>query len=112
MELGGPEKLSYNQIIDVISRTYGLRRLKAHLPLPLMRLIVWGMEKILPHPPATQQQLNMLSFDNVAESNSVEREFEFIPSPLEGNIEYVKAISRWDSLRILAGFMPKRIRDH
>ncbi|PKB65721.1 MAG: hypothetical protein BZY82_07435 [SAR202 cluster bacterium Io17-Chloro-G3] len=112
LEIGGPDKLSYNQIVDVISRTYGLRRFKAHLPLALMRLIVWGMEKILPNPPATRQQLNMLSFDNVAKSNSLERAFEFKPSPLEGNIQYVEAISRWDSLQILAGFMPKRIRDH
>lgn len=112
LELGGPEKLSYNQIVDVVSRSCGLRRFKAHLPLALMRLIVWGMEKILPHPPATLQQLNMLSFDNVAEGNLVEKEFGFIPSPLEGNIQYVETISRWDSLRILAGFMPKRIRDH
>ena len=112
LEIGGPETLSYNQIVDVIARTYGLRRFKARLPLTLMRLIAWAMEKILPPPAVTQHQLNMLAFDNVAESNSVEKVFEFKPMALEGNIPYVESISRWDSLRILAGFMPKRIRDH
>ena len=112
IEIGGPEHLSYNQILDTIARTYRIRRLKAHLPLAVMRRMVWLMERTLPSPPATGHQLDMLAIDNIAQLDTVERTFGFAPRPLEGNIDYIRSISRWEALRIALGFMPKRIRDH
>ncbi len=112
VEIGGPEQSTYDEIIDVIIRTYRLRRLKVHVPLTVMRKIVWLMERALPQPPATLQQLDMLAFDNVAQVDTVERVFGFKPRSLEGSIDYIRSISRWDGLRIALGFMPKRIRDH
>ena len=112
IEIGGPEHLSYDQIIDTIARTYRLRRLRAHVPLAVMRKIVWLMERVLPSPPATLHQLDMLAIDNVAQVETVEEVFGFKPRPLGGNIDYIRAISRWDALRIVAGFMPKSVRDH
>ena len=70
------------------------------------------MEKTLPHPPATLHQLDMLAIDNVAELDVVERAFGFTPRPLEGNIDYIRQISLADGLKMLLGFMPRRIRDH
>ncbi|MCZ6891785.1 MAG: complex I NDUFA9 subunit family protein [Chloroflexi bacterium] len=112
IEIGGPEHLSYNQILDTIARTYNIRRIKAHLPLVVMRRIVWLMERTLPSPPATGHQLDMLAIDNIAELDTVERTFGFKPRRLEGNIDYIRSISRWEALRIALGFMPKRVRDH
>ena len=112
IEIGGPEHVSYDQIIDAIVSTYRLRRLRAHVPLAVMRKMVWLMERALPSPPATLQQLDMLAIDNVAQVETVEEVFGFKPRPLGGNIDYIRAISRWDALRIVAGFMPKSIRDH
>ena len=112
IEIGGPEQLSYNQILDTIARTYRIRRLKAHLPLAVMRRMVWLMERTLPSPPATGHQLDMLAIDNIAQLDTVERTFGFTPRPLGGNIDYIRSISRWEALRIALGFMPKRIRDH
>ena len=112
IEIGGPEQLSYNQILDTIARTYRIRRLKAHLPLAVMRRMVWLMERTLPSPPATGHQLDMLAIDNIAQLDTVERTFGFTPRPLGGNIDYIRSISRWEALRIALGFMPKWIRDH
>ena len=112
IEIGGPDHLSYNDIIDVIARTYQVRRLRVHVPLPVMRLAVKFMEAVLPRPPATTGQLRMISIPNVAELNTVEEVFGFKPRHLEGNIEYIKGISTWEGLRIALGFMPRRIRDH
>ena len=112
IEIGGPTHLTYDQIIATIGRTYGLRRLRSHVPLPVMRSIVRLMEKTLPHPPATLHQLDMLAFDNIAQLDTVERVFGFTPRPLEGNIDYINQISFPDALRISLGFMPRHIRDH
>ena len=112
IEIGGPEHHTYDEIMDTIAKTYRLRRLKVHLPVRLMRGIVWLMGRTLPHPPVTRHQLDMLAIDNIAQVETVERVFGFKPRPLEGNIDYIRSISRWEAFRISLGFMPKRIRDH
>ena len=112
IEIGGPEHQTHDELLDTIARTYHLRRLKVHLPMGLMRRMVWLMERMLSHPPATLHQLDMLAIDNIAQVETVERVFGFKPRPLEGNIDYIRSISRWDALRISLGSMPKRIRDH
>ena len=112
IEVGGPDHLTYNEILDIIARTLGVRRIKVHLPVPLMGLLTRVMEAVIPNPPATTSQLEMLSLDNVTDLDSVERNFKMRPRPLEGNIGYIRDASRLDSLRIALGFPPKRMRDH
>ena len=112
IEIGGPAYLTYDQIIGVIARTYRKWRHSVHVPMPVMRRMVWAMERTMPHPPATTHQLSMLAFDNIAQLDTVERVFGFTPRPLEGNIDYVHGLSFWDAVRIVMGFMPRRIRDH
>ena len=112
VEIGGPDHLSYNEIVDIIARTYQVRRVKVHIPLAVMRPIVKLMEALLPRPLATTEQLRMISIPNVAELHTVEEVFGFKPRPLEGNIEFIKNTNRRDGLRIALGFMPRRIRDH
>ena len=112
IEIGGPDHLTYNDIVDIIARTFRARRLKLHVPLRLMRLIVRFMEILLPRPPATREQLRMVSMPNVTQLGTVEAVFEFKPRPLQGNIEYVKGIGAWDGVKIALGSIPNRIRDH
>ena len=112
IEIGGPEHITYDGILDAIAETYGCRRWKLHLPVGLMRPMVKLMEKLLPHPPATSQQLNMLEFDNIAETDAVSKEFGFSPRPLSGNIDYIRKVSFLDGVKMVLGRMPSHIRDH
>jgi NADH dehydrogenase len=112
IEIGGPEQLSYNQIVDLAARTMGKRRLKMHIPVFLMRLNVSLMELMLPRPPITTEQLRMLQIRNVAEVSTVEETFGFTPRPLEGNIDFVNSMSLADAIKVTVGFMPSHIRDH
>ena len=112
VEIGGPDHLSYNDIIDIIARTYRVRRLKLHVPMPIMRQVVRLMEIMLPKAPVTTEQLRMMPVPNIAELGTVEEVFGFKPRPLDGNIEYVKGISFLEGHKIALGFMPARIRDH
>lgn len=63
-QLGGPERLTYEAMIDTVMDTLRLRRRKAHVPLPLMKPAVLAMNAVLPRPPVTDQQFAMLSLDN------------------------------------------------
>ena len=112
VEIGGPEYLTYDGILDAIAETYGCKRWKLHMPIGLMRPVVKLMEKLLPHPPATSQQLNMLEFDNIAETDTVSKEFGFSPRPLAGNIDYIRQVSFLDGVKMVLGRMPSHIRDH
>ena len=112
IEVGGPDHLTYNEILAIIARTLKVSRLKLHLPLSPIRTMTRLMEAVLPNPPATTSQLEMLSLDNVTDLDSVERNFKFKPRPLAGNIGYIRDASRLDSLRIALGSTPRKMRNH
>ena len=112
IEIGGPDHLSYNDIVDVIAHTLQKRRMKVHIPVMLMRPVVKLMEALLSTPPVTSQQLRMLPVPNITQLDNVEKQFGFKPRPLQGNIEYIKDMTTWEGVRILMGSMPTRIRDH
>lgn len=65
-ELGGPETLTYDQIIALIQRQLGTSKRTIHLPAGLVRGVV-SLSSPLPaslRPPVTRDQLNMLKIDN------------------------------------------------
>ncbi len=112
LDLGGPEQLSYNEIVGIVARAMGKRRLRAHVPLWMMWPGVALLQKVTPRPPITTEMLRMLRVRNVAELGMVENTFGFTPRPLEGNIDFVNAITFNDALKINLGLMPPHIRDH
>jgi uncharacterized protein YbjT (DUF2867 family) len=87
--LAGPEHLAYEEIIDLIIQTLKLKRLKLNIPIPMMKAIVWAMERLLPQPPVTSTQLAMLKQDNITDLDVVERIFGFKPVSLRERIEYI-----------------------
>ena len=112
IEAGGPAHYTYDELVDLIADTLGVRIAKIHVPLPLMRPAVALMEALAPRPPVTSEQLKMIAFDNVTEIDSVERNLGFAPRPLEGNLDYLLDVRLRDALKINLGFMPSRVRDH
>ena len=110
IEMGGPQRLSYDEIVDVVKRTLGVRRLKLHIPLSLMFTAVRAMEAVIPNPPATTNQLRMLALDNVTDGPPLEQLFRIKPRTLEGNVGYIRSMSYLEALRTALGFMPGRIR--
>jgi len=89
--LGGPEHLAYEEIVDIIIETVKVRRLKLHIPVPMMQTIVLAMEKLLLRPPVTSAQLAMLKRDNITSLDVVERVFGFKPVSLRERIADILA---------------------
>lgn len=70
-ELGGGETYTYEQMLDLIADQLGKRKLKVHMPVPLMKAVV-AMSAPLPkalRPPVTWEQLNMLALDNCTDQS-------------------------------------------
>jgi NADH dehydrogenase len=112
VEIGGPEQLSYNEIIGLLASTLQKRRLRFHVPPLLVWPNVMLMQKLLPRPPLNTEELRMLSIRNVAELDTVEKEFGFKPRRVAGNIDFVKSIGAGDAWKTVLGFMPATLRDH
>lgn len=75
-ELGGPRAYSLEEILDQILTALGKRRLKLHVPLPALRLNAAFLERLLPNPPVTRDQLLMLEEDNVCDTTAMRRDFD------------------------------------
>jgi uncharacterized protein YbjT (DUF2867 family) len=96
-ELGGPDILTYEQLLDVIAAKLGKRKRKAHVPVGLMRPIV-KLAKPLPQalrPPVTEEQLKMLAIDNCTEDSATARLIGRPPQRLADGIDYVLDRGRW-----------------
>ena len=109
LDVCGPNRLSYNALLDEVALAMGKRARQVHIPTPLVWPAVAILERILPRPPVTTGQLKMLGIRNVSEGHDIEQSFGFTPKPLRGNINYVNQVTLADALRMTLGLsMPRR----
>ena len=71
-ELGGPEVKTFRELLQLMLREIGRKRLFMPLPFALARLHAFFLE-FLPNPPLTRDQVRLLEQDNVV-SKAAERE--------------------------------------
>ena len=74
---------------ELILRELRLRRIKLHMPVPILRVGVGAMDKLLPRAPVTPSLLAQLGVDNVATNNMTESLFGVKPMRLAEGIAYV-----------------------
>jgi NADH dehydrogenase len=86
IEVGGPEILTYAQILDLLMATLGKRKRKLPGPRPLAALGAAAMQLVLRKPPITVAALGLFDFDNVATTDVVPREFGFTPTSLRDHL--------------------------
>ena len=78
-EIGGPEHLSYREMVEELSRAMGGKKPVMHIPMGLMRFGAAVLDKILSAPPVTPDQLRLLQQDNICDLKSIEKNFGFVP---------------------------------
>ncbi len=89
-EIGGPEQLSYDQVIDIIHDAIGAgMRIKAHVPVALLMPVAAVMDRVLPNPPVTPAQLRMLARSNITRVDAVPHAFGFNPTSFSANAGYL-----------------------
>jgi NADH dehydrogenase len=90
-DVGGPEQLSYEDLVDIVMRVLGTRKPKIHVPIPLMKPVAAAMEALLPRPPVTPGQLDLLEIDNVTAPNPLPELFGIErPAYLQARLDYIK----------------------
>jgi len=88
-EIGGPEHMTYEGIIDTIKQRLGVMRLKVHVPVLAMMPLAFLMERVLPRPPVTPEQLKMLRKHNITRRDAVPVAFGFSPLSFAENSAYL-----------------------
>src|ERR1700736_3243726 len=67
-ELAGPRVYSYEELLRTIARTAGLRPVLMRMPFALWDALA-GVAEILPHPPLTRNQVELMQIDTTASDN-------------------------------------------
>lgn len=91
LEFGGPEHLSYNEILKTIMKEMGINKPIVHIPpaltkasLPLAHIFSsLGRTVGMKMPDVSAEQIDLLQIDNITDPDSVEREFGFRPVGFE-----------------------------
>lgn len=79
LEIGGPDQLTYNEMVDEVGRAVGKPRHKLHVPVTLVWLVAWMSEGVQSKPLLTTDQLRMLLVDNVCDIREMRRAFGIEP---------------------------------
>jgi len=93
IEIGGPEKLEYLEILDTIKRVLGKTRMNLHIPMWVMKPMAVLMEKVLRPAPITVDQLKMMAMGNTGDISKMMEIFSINPTKFEDGL---KKYLRWE----------------
>lgn len=77
--IGGPEQVTFKEVIQTICEAMSVHRLLVPLPLPIARIQARAMTALLPKPPLTPATLELFQFDNSTNLDAVPANFGFEP---------------------------------
>jgi NADH dehydrogenase len=78
-EIGGPQQLTYNEIVKTLADVMKSKKIVIHMPMGLMKFGALIAEKTIPFLPVSSEQLRLLETDNICDSHSIEKNFGFKP---------------------------------
>jgi uncharacterized protein YbjT (DUF2867 family) len=88
-ELAGPRVYSYEELLRTIGRTAGLRPMLMRMPFVFWDAVA-GLAEILPRPPLTRNQVELMQIDTTASDNLPGfRELRISPRSLEEELEAI-----------------------
>ena len=82
-ELGGPDWVTYREIVDAVIAATGMRRLKLGLPIPLLSGLTVVTDRVLPVFPVSHDQIASMSRPNFTEPDAFERAFGVAARPMD-----------------------------
>ena len=107
LAIGGPERLSYNEIVSIVARAMGAKRFRVNVPLWKIRPLVAALDALTPRAPINRAMLQLVTLRNVAEPDAVERIFGFRPRPMAGNLDHLNGITFGAAVRLNLGIAPR-----
>jgi NADH dehydrogenase len=91
-DIGGPDQISFDELIDRISAALGLRRRKLHVPFPVALTAAGVLARLLPRPPVTVSNVLGSNQDTHIDITPARRDFGFDPLQLDVGIKRALAM--------------------
>jgi len=82
-EIGGPDWVTYREIVEDVMRVTGMRRLKLPMPIPLISALTAATDRVLPVFPVSHDQIASLQRPNFTDRDAFERAFGVTPRPMD-----------------------------
>ncbi len=82
-EIGGPEWVTYREIVDAVMAATGMRRLKLGMPIPLLSALTSVTDRVLPIFPVSHDQISSLQRPNYTDPGAFEQAFGVAPRKLD-----------------------------
>jgi NADH dehydrogenase len=89
-EVGGPEILSWREVVELVMEAGRLRRVLAEVPPPVLRGAFRLGESILPWPPFTTFWMDYLAQSRTGPLDTLPRAFGLQPSRMERRLDYLR----------------------
>ncbi|MFZ6029366.1 MAG: SDR family oxidoreductase [Chloroflexota bacterium] len=107
IDIGGPEYLSFNQILAMVMERIRVRRKLVNLAPAYLRLPTIFLENALPALPISIYWLDYLAANRICELDTVPRIFQLMPSRLSQCLDYLQS-ENWDLALWRTVFRPQR----
>src|SRR5262252_6084573 len=102
-ELAGPRVYSYEELLRTIARSAGLRPVLMRMPFAFWNAVA-GLAEILPQPPLTRNQVELMQIDTVASENRPGfRTLGISPRSLEEELQAMLAPSKTQTQKTPGG---------
>ncbi len=103
-DLGGPEYLTFNQILELLMQASGVRRRLVHTRPPYVRWLTIFLEAFLPGLPSSVYWLDYLAINRTCALDTVPRVFNLMPARMSQRLDYLKNMDwRQSRYRALLG---------
>lgn len=101
--IGGPEFITFDQMVQTAMDVIGVRRLIVPMHPQFLRVGAWLLENLLPRSPLTTHWLDYLAINRTCEVSSVSRYFGLKPARFVNTLDYLRHKRWWPEMARLIG---------
>jgi uncharacterized protein YbjT (DUF2867 family) len=89
IEIGGPEYISFKQIVRMIMKASSAPRILLPARQPYLRAGAWMMDKLMPRSPINPYWIDYLAVDRTTDLSTLPHIFSLQPSRMEEKMDYL-----------------------
>lgn len=89
-EIGGPEFLTFREIISTIMETLHIKKNLLPVRSPYLRFLTVLAESVLPNPPVNVYWLDYLATNHTCSLSTIPQRFNLLPSRFRKRLDYLK----------------------
>ncbi len=89
-EIGGPEYLTFNQVVQTVVEVLDIKRRLVHLRQPYLRALTVFLENLFPSTPVSVYWLDYLATNRAGNLDAIPRFFNLMPSRLSQRLAYLE----------------------